>query len=60
MEGDITRCIQAMLYCRGYDPGDIDAIFGNSTQNAVISYQQDHGLTPDGVCGKNTFKSLFA
>ena len=57
--GNITELIQAMLWCRRYDPSGIDGIFGNGTQNAVKSFQRDHGLSSDGIVGKNTFEKLF-
>lgn len=37
----------------------VDGKFGAKTQAAVISYQQRHGLTPDGAVGINTWKMLL-
>lgn len=59
MRGNITKLIQCMLYCRGYDPNGIDGIFGSGTEAAVKAFQRDHGLSADGIVGKNTFEKLF-
>ncbi len=50
--------IQALLAKIGYDPGSIDGIFGSKTQQAVIEFQRDNRLTPDGIIGKNTYSLL--
>ena len=57
-EGNITKIIQSMLYCKKYYLG-IDGIFGNETTNVVKNYQADNKLSADGIVGKNTFESLF-
>lgn len=50
--------IQALLAKIGYRPGPIDGIFGSQTQQAVIQFQRDNGLTPDGIIGPNTYNAL--
>jgi peptidoglycan hydrolase-like protein with peptidoglycan-binding domain len=35
-----------------------DGIFGEQTKAAVVAFQLAHGLSPDGVCGKNTNSAL--
>jgi len=57
-EGNITKIIQSILYCKKYYLG-IDGIFGNETMNVVKNYQADNKLSVDGIVGKNTFESLF-
>lgn len=57
--GNITWLIQAMLYCRSYNPNGIDGIYGSATENAVRNFQKANGLIADGICGKNTFDKLF-
>lgn len=50
--------IQSLLKKIGYDPGPIDGIFGTKTQQAVIQFQRDNGLVPDGIIGPNTYRVL--
>lgn len=58
--GNITKVLQGLLICNGYDPNGFDGIYGNGTEYAVKSYQHAHGLTADGIAGGNTFRSLCA
>lgn len=53
-----VRSIQQALKNRGYDVGGVDGIFGTKTQNAVIRFQRDNGLTPDGIAGPKTLRAL--
>jgi surface antigen len=57
--GWITWTIQSMLYCRGYNVGYLDGVYGNSTETQVRNFQKNNGLIADGICGKNTFDKLF-
>nr|WP_207719882.1 M14 family metallopeptidase [Clostridium algidicarnis] len=50
--------IQAVLKKIGYTTGSLDGIFGNDTKNAVIGFQQNNGLTADGIIGEETCKIL--
>jgi g-D-glutamyl-meso-diaminopimelate peptidase len=50
--------IQSLLSQIGYNPGPIDGIFGPLTQQAVINFQLDNNLTPDGIIGPNTYRIL--
>ena len=54
---EVTQ-IQQRLQELGYDPGTADGIFGTRTQQAVIAFQRDYGLTADGIVGKNTLAAL--
>ncbi|MBO1515654.1 peptidoglycan-binding protein [Metabacillus bambusae] len=58
-EGNITRIIQGMLYCLGYDPKGFDGDFGNGCDAAVREFQDDENLSIDGRVGKNTFSKMF-
>jgi hypothetical protein len=58
--GNITKLIQGMLYCKGYNPKYLDGIFGRATADSVLSFQRDHGLAQDAIVGKRTFEKLFA
>lgn len=59
-QGNITYILQAILFCKGYNTNGVEGIFGHGTANAVKQFQKDHGLSVDGIAGKNTFKALFA
>lgn len=56
--GPSVRLIQSLLARIGYNPGPIDGIFGQQTRQAVIQYQRDNGLTPDGIVGPATWNSF--
>lgn len=51
--------VQTRLRELGYVPGPVDGIFGRMTEEAVIRFQRDRGLTPDGIVGPITYKALF-
>ena len=40
--------LQQGLIELGYDPGSADGILGQQTREAIIAYQKDHNLEPDG------------
>jgi peptidoglycan hydrolase-like protein with peptidoglycan-binding domain len=58
--GSTVKLIQQRLKALGYDPGPVNGIFGSETLSAVKAFQASHHLTPDGVVGPATWKSLFA
>ena len=58
-EGNITYILQSALYCNGFNPGNIDGIFGDNTLSAVRSFQSAKGISVDGAAGKNTFEKLL-
>ena len=51
---------QLLLIERGYNLGicGADGDFGTATYNAVRQFQQDWGLTVDGVIGPKTWEKL--
>ena len=53
-----VKDIQRALKSKGYYSGAVDGIFGTGTKNAVIKFQKNNGLSPDGIAGKNTLKAL--
>ena len=55
---DEVKKIQTALRDKGYFTSNIDGIFGTLTKNAVIAFQKDNGLTPDGIAGEKTLKAL--
>jgi hypothetical protein len=50
--GDDVKQIQIALGLKA------DGIFGKKTESAVIKFQKENGLFPDGVVGKNTLYAL--
>ena len=58
MSGNITKTLQGLLICNGYDTNGFDGIFGAGTAHAVQQFQSAHGLYVDGIAGKNTFERL--
>ena len=52
--------LQTMLLKLGYDlgPCGIDGDFGKATEAAVRSFQSDHRLVVDGICGAKTWAEL--
>lgn len=57
--GNITRLIQERLNSLGFNCGKVDGIFGGGTRAAVIAFQRAHGLSADGIVGKNTWRALL-
>ena len=52
----------ALLQCYLNLYGDaltVDGSFGSGTQAAVIKFQQNNGLTADGIVGRNTWRTLL-
>ena len=56
--GEYVLAWQIMLNQNGYFCGIEDGIFGINTQLAVQEWQMAHGLTPDGIIGKQTWASI--
>lgn len=59
-KGEYVTLLQTQLVQRGYDVGSygIDGDFGRGTEAAVKAFQQDSGLTADGICGAKTWAAL--
>jgi hypothetical protein len=67
-KGDSVKDIQKMLYSIGYDylvtkfetlSNWNDGVFGESTELAIITFQEDNNLNPDGEVGKETLNKLI-
>ena len=56
--GEDVRELQERLNQLGYDCGEADGKFGTKTKNAVVRFQTEHGLDPDGVVGRKTWAEL--
>lgn len=50
--------VQCLLAYLGYDPGKIDGMDGANTKRAVKAFQEDFGITADGIAGEATQKAL--
>src|ERR1700724_3953823 len=57
--GDDVATLQARLRDFGFYTGLVDGHFGLQTHNALMSYQREYGLYPDGICGPETLRSLY-
>ena len=59
-KGEFVTLLQTKLANLGYDLGScgVDGDYGKATEAAVKKFQKDHGLTADGITGKNTWAAL--
>lgn len=60
MGSEAVRRIQQLLKAKGFDPGEIDGIWGRNTIAAVKRFQTQQDLEVDGVVGPETRAALFA
>jgi peptidoglycan hydrolase-like protein with peptidoglycan-binding domain len=58
--GSAVEDIQKRLLALGYDlgPTGVDGVFLGKTRDAVISFQNEQGLSEDGVVGTETWSTL--
>jgi hypothetical protein len=61
-KGDEVKALQEFLISQGYDVGKTgaDGIFGSNTAAAVKKFQQDKGLSVDGIVGSQTWGAINA
>ena len=57
-KGSDVLALQKALDAAGINPGPSDGVFGSKTHAAVVSFQVQKGLTPDGIVGPQTAKAL--
>lgn len=57
-QGDDVVVLQQQLAALGYYGGAADGVFGSGTRQAVVQFQADHGLNPDGIVGSQTLAYL--
>lgn len=58
-KGNITKMMQERCNDLGYRCGTEDGINGANTQDGIKAFQRAHGLTVDGIVGKNTWRKLI-
>jgi peptidoglycan hydrolase-like protein with peptidoglycan-binding domain len=56
--GQAVRELQLALNALGYNTGAVDGQFGAQTESAVKHFQQDRGLTVDGIVGPITWLNI--
>ena len=57
--GEEVRQLQGLLVDQGYlNVGGADGIFGGGTEKALMKFQADQGLTPDGIAWPQTLQRL--
>jgi len=59
MASEAVRTIQQALMDKGFEPGPVDGIWGRSTIAAVMRFQTENRLKPDGVVGPATKAALL-
>ena len=60
-KGDDVIKAQEYLRAHGYSLGRwcVDGDFGSATESAIIAFQRDNGLNPDGIVGPRTWAALM-
>ena len=58
-KGVLVEYVQSLLNTLGFSNLNIDGIFGSKTKEAVINFQRNFWLTPDGIIWKNTWNKLL-
>lgn len=58
-DGGVVEELQRHLIDQGFEPGDVDAVFGSKTAKALTAFQRSNGLKPDGVGGDVTWRTLL-
>jgi peptidoglycan hydrolase-like protein with peptidoglycan-binding domain/predicted chitinase len=52
--GSMVEELQKKLASLGFDPGPVDGIFGEQTEDAVLEFQENRSLITDGIVGPQT------
>ena len=59
MTGNDVYAMQVRLIELRYLSGVADGVFGQETMDALIAFQKNNGITPDGEAGSATRRKLF-
>jgi peptidoglycan hydrolase-like protein with peptidoglycan-binding domain len=55
---ETVRRVQQILKSEGYDPGPINGVLGPQTEEALVQYQQKHGIEATGWLDRETRAKL--
>lgn len=58
LRGDDVAELQRRLGSLGFDAGKVDGIFGPDTLRAVLEFQQNRGMSEDGIAGPEVVEEL--
>lgn len=56
--GVYVKYLQQKLTSKLYPLGEADGIFGTATRQAVVEFQQENNLSPDGIVGPLTWETV--
>ena len=56
--GEAVANLQRLLKLKGFDPGEVDGVFGPNTQAALEALQAAAGLEVDGIFGPKSEAAL--
>jgi TPR repeat protein len=54
----LVREIQQRLTTLGFEPGPVDGLFGQKTRAAIVAFQRQKGLEPDGRASAQMLEAL--
>jgi peptidoglycan hydrolase-like protein with peptidoglycan-binding domain len=57
--GETVADVQTFLQNQGYNPGEVDGVYGSRTGTAVREFQEDQGLFADGIVGRQTWNAML-
>lgn len=60
VRGSLVKDVQRKLRENACDPGDLDGVYGDQTERALVQYQQKNGLSPHGKVDEDLWKKLVA
>ena len=58
-KGTQVKTLQRLLNSMFYDCGTVDGVWGTKTNKAVLAFQKERGLEPDGIVGAKTWDALL-
>ncbi|MDO8885645.1 N-acetylmuramoyl-L-alanine amidase [Candidatus Oleimmundimicrobium sp.] len=58
LRGDDVKQLQKWLNRLGFSTGAVDGIYGFSTEKALMEFQKNVGISPDGILGSSTLDAF--